>query len=501
MQQDPYDIFIIGGGINGCGIARDASGRGYKVGLVEKRDLAAATSSASTKLIHGGLRYLEHYAFSLLREALSEREVILHNAPHLVRPARFLLPYAEEKRPFWLLRLGLFLYDHLGKRKEFLSTRIINFQRHYRYILKSCYRRGFEYSDAIVDDSRLVVANARHAAQLGADILVGWALVNAQKQEHLWKLTLKNEAGETKEIFASYVVNAAGPFIGEVLHGAFQLTKPVPMRLVKGSHIVVPALYAHDRAYIFQNNDKRIIFTIPYQDEFTLIGTTDIEYQGSLAQIEITSEEISYLCSAVNEYFEKQIHKEDVIWSYAGVRPLYDSGADKAQDVTRDYVLEESKDKSLPYLTIYGGKITAYRKLSEDVMHIIDAAFHKTTQNWTATIPLPGGDFSYKNLSNLEKRLKNIRPEFSNKTIKRLIGAYGREAFQIFAAHQDKGQNFGHEFYEIELLWMVKQEWARNLEDILWRRSKLGLYLTKDEQGELQAFLNRYFAQNRPNKL
>lgn len=492
-QLKTYDIFIIGGGINGCGLARDASGRGYRVGLAEMKDLASGTSSASTKLIHGGLRYLEQYAFSLVREALKEREVILNVAPHLVQPLRFLLPYYEQQRPFWLLRLGLFLYDHIGGRKEFLSTKVIDLKRAFRDILQPRYEKAFEYSDARVDDARLVIANARHAEHLGADIMVGWKVVSAAVEEtegktRMWRMGIENAAGEKKELMARYVVNAAGPWVGNVFSEVFDQEGNAPVRLVQGSHIVVPKIFSHDRAYIFQNIDRRIVFAIPYEEDFTLIGTTDEDYSGSLEDIKISEKEMIYLCECVNQYFNRTISKRDIIWSYSGVRSLYDDGSLKAQDATRDYVLKEIEKDEAFMLHIFGGKITTYRKLAEDALSIIEKKLAKETAPWTKNVPLPGGDFSYKNLQDFIARLAEKVPNLSQKSYKRLIRSYGTEAFEIFS--QGTGRHFGHDFYEAELMWLIKKEWARSIDDILWRRTKLGLHFSETETEELQKFLD-----------
>lgn len=493
MKHSHYDIFIIGGGINGSALARDASGRGYRVGLSEMNDLASATSSASTKLIHGGLRYLEHYAFRLVREALCEREVILHNAPHLVEPMRFILPFDNQKRPFWFLCLGLFLYDHLGKRKEFLPTHQIQFSHMQENALKPKYIRGFEYSDARVDDSRLVIANARHAKKLGADIFTNWKVIQAECKDKLWHITLKNKKNIEKEITAKYLVNASGPYIQDVLKNALSQKNAAPIRLVKGSHIIVPAIFNHEKAYIFQNEDNRIVFAIPYQEEFTLIGTTDIDYKENPENVEIDENEISYLCESVNKYFKMEINKEMVVSSYSGVRSLYDNHVQKAQETTRDYVLQEKKSsKMLPLLNIYGGKITTYRKLSEDALQIIDKTLNKKTNNWTENVPLPGGDFGHKNIKALERKLLEIQPEFSDKTIKRLVRAYGTDVFQIFSSGKEKGLCFGHELYEIEVLWMIEEEWATTADDVLWRRSKLGLFFDEKEKTILNQFMIDY---------
>jgi len=497
-QPVHYEIFIIGGGVNGCGLARDASGRGFKVGLAEMDDLASGTSSASTKLIHGGLRYLEQYAFRLVREALMEREVIWRIAPHLVQPLKFLLPYHKGLRPAWMLRIGLFLYDHIGGRKELPKTKVINFREQYGTPLKSTYKKGFEYSDARVDDARLVVANARAALQLGADIFVRTKVTDIRADGKVWRITLEEQrTGNTRTVSASYIANMTGPWINHILHDALAFKGHPPVRLVKGSHIVVPKLYDHDRAYIFQNRDGRIIFAIPYQQDFTLLGTTDQDYKGDPAAVHISEEETRYICGAASEYFVCKITPEMVVWSYSGVRPLYDDGASKAQEATRDYVLKEMGDATTPpMLNAYGGKITTYRKLSEDAMGFIEKRLGARKPAWTGTVALPGGDFPHNDLDGLIEAIKTKLPNLDSRTHRRLALAYGAETFTIFdQGKKPLGKNFGHGLYEIEVNWLIDEEWAENANDILWRRSKLGLYFTEDEKAVLDEFVGSRMAE------
>lgn len=491
-----YDLFIIGGGINGCGLARDAAGRGFCVGLAEKGDLAGATSSASTKLIHGGLRYLEHYEFKLVREALQEREVIWRMAPHIVRPLRFILPYHKGLRSRWLLRAGLFIYDYLGGcTQELWRTRNIDFKSTYSNILKQEYRNGFEYSDARVDDARLVILNARDAKKRGADIHARCEVIGMEAREQTWFIHLyDHKTQQEKVVSASYLANMAGPWVSTVLSKALGDREHAPIRLVKGSHIIVRRLYDHDRAYIFQNQDGRIIFAIPYQKDFTLIGTTDCDYSGDPTDVVISEEETAYLCGAASEYFVKPIKTHDVVWHYAGVRPLYDDGAQAAQAATRDYILKEMDKGGASILNTYGGKITTYRRLAEDAMALIEKKLGTKKPAWTAKAPLPGGDFPHNQLAKLEERIAQALPELDTFTHWRLARSYGTEAFEIFSSEKEKGEHFGFGLYAVEVEWLRREEWALSVEDILWRRSKLGLYFDDRQCASLAAYLeaNRY---------
>ncbi|MCJ2025528.1 glycerol-3-phosphate dehydrogenase [Methylobacterium sp. J-067] len=481
-----FDVAVIGGGINGCGIARDAAGRSYSVSLTEQNDLGSGTSSWSTKLIHGGLRYLEHYEFRLVREALAEREVLWGIAPHIVRPLRFVLPLHKGLRPAWLLRLGLFLYDHLGGRKRLPGTCSVDLTGPLGASLKPEFRRGFEYSDARVDDTRLVVLNARDAQLRGAEIAVGTRVVSARREGDLWRIVRRNlRSGREEEIAARFLVNAAGPWVDHVIQGPLGRREDRHVRLVQGSHIVVRRLYDHDRAYIFQNADGRIIFAIPYANDTTLVGTTDRDFSGDPAEVAITEEETAYLLDAASEYFAEPLRREDIVWTFSGVRPLFDDHASAAQEATRDYVLKpDGAAGEAAVLNIFGGKITTYRKLAEDALEEIGRRIGARGRPWTGSTALPGGDFAVDGVAALEARLARAAPHLAPSTVERMVAAYGTDALRI-AEHL--GADLGHGLHEGELRWMVEHEWARTVEDVLWRRSKLGLAFTADEARALGA--------------
>ena len=474
----PYDICIVGGGVNGCGIARDAAGRGLSVFLCEKDDLGQATSSSSTKLFHGGLRYLEHYAFRLVREALQEREVLLSAMPHISWPMRFVLPHHKGLRPAWLLRLGLFIYDNLGGRKILPGTRTLDLTRDPAGgPLKSLFAKGFEYSDCWVEDARLVVLNARDAAARGAVIQPRTACVSARVEDGLWVVSLS----DGRVVHARTLVNAAGPWAEEMARNRAGLNTSERVRLVRGSHIVVDKLFDHDRAYIFQHADGRIVFAIPYETDFTLIGTTDAEHEGDPSEAACSPEEASYLCALVSEYFDKPVTTDDIVWTYSGVRPLYDDGSASASKATRDYVLKLDRETGAPLLNIYGGKITTYRKLSEDVLarlgEVIDMG-----KPWTAGVALPGGDFPVDGVQALAEKIAIAAPALTHRTALRLARAYGTDALQmLIAANGELGRDFGAGLHEVELRWLIAEEWARTTDDVLWRRSKLGLRLAPEE--------------------
>jgi glycerol-3-phosphate dehydrogenase len=492
----PFDLAIIGGGINGTGIARDASGRGWSVYLCDKGDLAGATSSASTKLIHGGLRYLEYYEFRLVQEALGEREVLWGIAPHIVHPLRFVLPYEPGLRPAWMLRSGLFLYDHLGGRKRLPPSRALDLAGALGAPLQPRFRRGFEYSDCWVDEARLVVLNAIDAKARGAVIAPRTRAVAARREEGLWRLTVRPEGEPEQEIRARTLVNAAGPWVVEVIEDVLAARPPAPVRLVQGSHIVVPRLYAHDRCYLFQGRDGRIFFTIPYEKDFTLIGTTDLDFAGDLDQVTITPAETEYLCKGVNQYLRAPVTPAQVVWRYAGVRPLYGEKATRAQDATRDYVLRlegDSRAGVAPVLHVYGGKITTYRRLAEAALlrllpHLPSAKGRAA--GWTAETPLPGGEFAIDGFALLVAELAARFPFLPGATLQRLAHAYGTRAGALLEGArriEDLGRDFGAGLSERELAWLVRHEFARTAEDVLWRRSKLGLRLDAGQTAAVAA--------------
>jgi glycerol-3-phosphate dehydrogenase len=493
---EQFDIVVVGGGVNGCGIARDASGRGFSVLLAEQNDLASGTSSASTKLIHGGLRYLEFYDFSLVREALREREVLWAMAPHIIWPLRFVLPEAKDSRPAWLLRTGLFLYDHIGGRKRLPPTKSLDL-RHDRTgrALKPSMTRGFEYSDCWVMDSRLVVLNARDAAARGARIHTQTQVTHLTRRNGGFVVRLKQgRTGEIFEVGAKLVVNAAGPWVDHVLNSVVGEAPRRHVRLVQGSHLVMKRLYDHDRCYIFQNRDGRVIFAIPYEDEFTLIGTTDRDYAGDPAAVHATAEEIDYLCAAASEYFRVPVTRDGIVWTYSGVRPLYDDGASKAQETTREYVLKlDGTVESGMILNVFGGKITTYRHLAEKALAKIEAVLGTRGPAWTKGAILPGGDFPLDGFEALVAALQSRAPKIAPSTIRRLARAYGTEARAILK-DGELGHLFGADLGEREVAFLIEKEWARSAADILWRRTKLGLRFSPAEEKSLAEHLEDQFA-------
>lgn len=490
-----YDIAVIGGGINGCGIARDAAGRGYSVFLAEQNDLASGTSSWSTKLIHGGLRYLEFYEFRLVREALMEREVLWRLAPHIIWPMRFVLPHHKGLRPAWLLRLGLFLYDHIGGRKLLPATKTLDMRRDAAgKPLKPLFSRAFEYSDCWVNDARFVVLNARDAADRGADIRTRTKIVRAARDGDVWRIeTQDRDSGFKQTLRARMLVNAAGPWVDEVLAGALGRNGVANVRLVQGSHIVITRKFDDPRAYFFQNRDGRIIFAIPYEEDFTLIGTTDRDYDGEPGKAAISDEEIDYLCAAASEYFAEPVRRADIVWTYSGVRPLYDDGASKAQEATRDYVLKgEGGDGQAPLVNIFGGKITTYRRLGEAMLDRIGVEIGKKGEPWTADAPLPGGDFPVAGFADEVERLRADYAFLEPAHARRLVRLYGTRARSILGtarAQADLGRCFGADLYECEVRYLMENEWAVGAEDVLWRRTKRGLRLSGEEAAALEAFM------------
>ena len=494
------DIVVVGGGINGAGIARDAAGRGLSVLLCEKSDLASATSSASTKLIHGGLRYLEYYEFRLVREALIEREVLLRAAPHIIWPLRFILPHNKGLRPAWMIRLGLFLYDHLGGRKLLPASEGIDLRRHPAgEPLDADLRKAFAYSDCWVQDSRLVVLNAMDAREHGAEVLTRVECVSARREEGLWRVVLRDlHDGAQREILARALVNAAGPWTAEFAEQRTGLNKAQSLRLVKGSHIVVPKLFEHGFPYIFQNPDGRIVFAIPYENDFTLIGTTDVDFNGDPGQVKISDEEVAYLCDAVNAYFKRKIAPADVVWTYSGVRPLYDDAAESASSATRDYVLEiDHGPGKAPLLSVFGGKITTFRKLAEHALAKLEEALGPLGGTWTAGAPLPGGDIPGADFEDYARAFRQSHPWLAEDLARRYLRAYGTRTERLLDGAENVdglGEHFGDGLYAAELRYLMQQEWVETADDLLWRRSKMGLHVSETTKQNLEAWLSRHKA-------
>lgn len=495
-----YDVLVVGGGINGAGIARDAAGRGLSVALCEQHDLAQHTSSSSSKLIHGGLRYLEHYEFGLVRKALIEREVLLRSAPHIMWPLRFVMPHDQGQRPAWLIRLGLFLYDHLARRELLPGSRALDLRAHAAGVpLKAQFTRGFVYSDGWVDDARLVVLNAMDAAERGAHIMTRTRCVSLTRQENGWQAVLRRADGHAMQLRARCVVNAAGPWVAQFLGGAAHVHSSKSVRLVKGSHIVVRRLFEHDHAYIFQNPDGRIVFAIPYERDFTLIGTTDIEYRGAVEQVAISEDETRYLCQLANRYFAQPITPADVVWSYAGVRPLLEDAAADASAVTRDYQLDLNT-QGAPLLSVFGGKITTFRKLAEEAVDMIAPLLGNTRGAWTEQGCLPGGDLYGTQPANRAVRefdhyvngLRAQYPWLPAGLVQRYARAYGSRTHVLLAGKTDL-QSMGEEIldglYAVEVEYLLRHEWAGSAADILWRRSKLGLHVAQGSEAVLDAWL------------
>ena len=492
--SDSVDIFVIGGGINGASVARDAVGRGYSVALAEMNDLASGTSSAATKLVHGGLRYLEHYEFRLVHEALAEREVLWAEAPHIIKPLRFVLPHHKGLRPAVVLRAGLAMYDYMGGRRLLPPTKTLDLTRHEAgKPLKPGFRLGFEYSDCWVDDARFVVLNARDAADKGAAIHVRTKVISARRDNGGWTVELDGKAGR-QTVRAKLVVNAAGPWVDQVIAGAMGKNGARNVRLVKGSHIVVRKLYDHDRCYIFQNADGRIIFAIPYEDDFTLIGTTDQDFQGDPKDVKISEEETDYLLRAAGEYFARPIGREDIHWTYSGVRPLFDDGASAAQEATRDYVLKVDGDKATgAAINVFGGKLTTSRRLAESVLDKIEELLGKKGAAWTKTSRLPGGDFEPLAFDAEVRRLGLEYPGMPPGLIRRLLRQYGTRARVVLGAAasvDELGQHFGADLYAAEVDYLVANEWARTAQDVLWRRTKLGLIVGPEDVARLETYLS-----------
>jgi glycerol-3-phosphate dehydrogenase len=465
-------------------------------------DLASGTSSWSSKLVHGGVRYLEHYEFMLVRKALTEREVLWSAAPHIIRPMRFILPHHKDLRPAWFLRLGLFLYDHIGGRKLLPGTKTVDLANGvYGKPLKAVFKKGFQYSDCQVDDSRLVVLNAMDAREKGAQIMVQSECVSARRENDKWVIQARdNKSGEVTEITSDLVINAAGPWVDKVLGNSFGHNDARNVRMVQGSHIVVPKLYDHDNCYIFQNADERIIFAIPYTQDTTLIGTTDQDFEGDPGDAKITEDEIAYLCEAASEYFEKPVQKEDIVWTFSGVRPLYDDGATAAQEATRDYVFKQDRgtgDASAgdaPLINIFGGKITTYRVLAEKMMEEVEDLIGRKGRPWTAQSPLPGGDFPAQGFEGLLKKVSQNYPFMDINHLDRLCHAYGTRVAMVLgnAVNLDQlGEDFGCGLYEVEVRYLMLNEWASSADDIVWRRSKLGLVMSDEQIAHLDQWITK----------
>jgi glycerol-3-phosphate dehydrogenase len=510
------DLFIIGGGINGCGIARDAAGRGMTVTLAEMDDLASATSSASTKLFHGGLRYLEFFEFRLVRESLIERETLLRAMPHISWPMRFVLPYhpamrfesstptsrlltlfmpwMKGRRPAWLIRLGLFLYDHLGGRKILPGTSTLQLKGTPEGApLQDRFEKAFEYSDCWVEDSRLVALNARDAAAHGARILTRTRVVSASQEDGHWRVETEDTATAARQTHrARLLVNAGGPWVGDIIQTRIRLNSADTVRLVRGSHIVTRRLYDHDKCYFFQGTDGRIIFAIPYETDFTLIGTTDAEHADPDKRPEATPDERRYLIAFANAYFDAQIGEDDVVWTYSGVRPLFDDGSQSATQATRDYTLKIDSSTGAPVLNIFGGKITTYRRLAEHALEKIATVLPETGKPWTAGAPLPGGNFPVDGVEALIAKLQADHPFLTPVWARRLVRAYGTEAADILGnarSAEDLGRDFGATLTEAEVIWLMQREFARRAADVVWRRSKLGLRLSDDQIATLDAWM------------
>ena len=494
---DIVDLFVIGGGINGAGIARDAAGRGLKVVLCEKDDLAQGTSSRSGKLVHGGLRYLEYYEFRLVREALIEREVLLNAAPHIIWPMRFVLPHSPNDRPAWLVRLGLFLYDHLGGRKKLPGTRTLDLRRDPEGApILDQYTRGFEYSDCWVDDARLVVLTALDAAERGAQVLTRTACTHARRENGGWTIETRDKGGATRSFRARCIANAAGPWVSDIVTRVAGSNSARNVRLVKGSHIIVPKFWAGQQAYLVQNHDKRVLFINPYEGDKALIGTTDVAYEGRAEEVRPDEAEIDYLIAAVNRYFKEKLRRSDVLHSYAGVRPLFDDGKGNPSTVTRDYVFDLDETGGAPLLNVFGGKITTFRELAERGMHRLAGVFPQMGPDWTRDAKLPGGEMpnaDYESFSNTLREDYRWMPRDLVQHYARLYGARTKDIVRAATGLEGLGQHFGGHLYEAEARYLVSREWAELPADVLTRRTKHYLRLTNGEQAAFSAWFQATF--------
>ena len=497
--METKDLIVIGGGINGAGIAADAAGRGLSVLMLEAQDLACATSSASSKLIHGGLRYLEHYEFRLVSEALAEREVLLKMAPHIAFPMRFRLPHRPHLRPAWMIRVGLFMYDHLGKRTSLPGSTGLRFGAD--SVLKPEITRGFEYSDCWVDDARMVLANAQMVQKKGGEVLTRTRATSAKRENGEWIVQGEDvDTGETFTWRARGLVNATGPWVKSFFDNGLELPSPYGIRLIKGSHIVVPRVHTQKQAYILQNEDKRIVFVIPWMDEFSIIGTTDVEYKGDPKQVAIDESEISYLLKVYNAHFKKQLGRDDVIWTYSGVRPLCDDESDSPQAITRDYTLDiRDENGKAPLLSVFGGKLTTYRKLAEHALEKLKPWYPTMGEAWTKNGVLPGGEIN-GDRDAYAAQLRRRYGFISESLARRFARTYGSNSELILNGATDisaLGEHFGHELYEAELRYLVEHEWVRRLDDALWRRTKLGMWLNAEEQSRVAQWLEAHQSKGR----
>lgn len=492
--METKDLIVIGGGINGTGIAADAAGRGLSVLMLEAKDLACATSSASSKLIHGGLRYLEHYEFRLVSEALAEREVLLKLAPHIAFPMRFRLPHQPHLRPAWMIRTGLFLYDHLGKRTSLPSSKGLRFGPD--SVLKSSLTRGFEYSDCWVDDARLVLLNAQEVVVRGGEVRTRTQVTRAYRENGLWVVEAKNaDTGETLTWRAKGLVNATGPWVKHFFDDGLELKSPYGIRLIKGSHIVVPRVHNQPQAYILQNEDHRIVFVIPWMDEFSIIGTTDVEYHGDPHDVKIDDNEVNYLLKVYNDHFKKQLGKEDIVWTYSGVRPLCDDESDSPQAITRDYTLDvHDQDGKAPLLSVFGGKLTTYRKLAEHALEKLSGYYENCGPAWTKNAVLPGGDLG----TDRDSYAVQLRRRFTwlpEALARRYARTYGTRTEQLLGTAQsleDLGEHFGHNLYEAELRYLIAEEWVVELDDAIWRRTKLGMWLDEGQKQRVAEWIREH---------
>ncbi len=497
------DVLVVGGGINGAGIARDLAGRGLSVLLCEKDDLAAHTSSSSTKLIHGGLRYLEYYEFAMVRKSLAEREVLLKSAPHIMWPLRFVMPHDPGTRPVWMIRIGLFLYDHLARRELLAGSTTVDLRTHAAgQPLKPLFSKGFVYSDGWVDDARLVVLNAIDAREHGATVLTGWRCVDAQRSAAQWQVQLESTTGKRRSVTARALVNAAGPWAAQFLGEHAHLPQSKSLRLVKGSHIVVPKMFDHDHAYIFQNPDKRIIFAIPYERDFTLIGTTDVEHHGAVGQARIDAAETQYLCEQASRYFALPVRPEHVVWSYSGVRPLLDDESGDPSAVTRDYLLDLDTAQA-PLLSVWGGKITTFRKLAEEAADLLAAPLAHAKGAWTHGAFLPGGDLSawagpggVDQFDRFVSAVAKRYPQLSASVAHRLARGYGARLEKLLGDGRELGEEVAPGLFEVELNYLCDQEWARSADDVLWRRTKLGLHYSAAQRAAVAAWCNAHWGRN-----